>query len=152
MKYKYYVYQAQLGDEIVYIGKGVGDRYKHLKSGTSHVYEANEAYFLGKDFTVSILEHYETSEEAFGREMELISKIQPKWNVVMIRNTERAGYFGVHFEKYATNQWRCRFKYAGVQISNGYYPTEFDAAKAHDAYVLENGLSRALNFPTKTEK
>ena len=43
---KYYVYKATgLNNEILYIGKGSGDRYKHCNSGISSNFELNKYYF-----------------------------------------------------------------------------------------------------------
>ena len=39
---KYYVYHAYgLNGELLYVGKGSGDRYKHCNSGVSHCFELN---------------------------------------------------------------------------------------------------------------
>lgn len=43
---KYYVYHAYgLNGELLYVGKGSGDRYKHCNSGVSHCFELNRYFF-----------------------------------------------------------------------------------------------------------
>ena len=42
---KYYVYKVTVEDEIIYVGKGKGDRYKHATSGKSHNFKLNKFYF-----------------------------------------------------------------------------------------------------------
>jgi group I intron endonuclease len=57
-------------------------------------------------------------------------------------------YYGVSFKssRPSNKKWRCSFK-AGKRIEVGYYYAEIEAAHAHDAYVIEHGLERPLNFP-----
>ena len=42
-----YVYFVLKGEEVVYIGKGVGRRYEHTDSGVSNNYELNRDHFDG---------------------------------------------------------------------------------------------------------
>ena len=39
----------------LYVGEGKPDRYKHITSGVSHVYEANKWHFSGKHISVSVI-------------------------------------------------------------------------------------------------
>ena len=145
---KHYIYQATKDGEVVYIGKGVGNRVNHLKSGRSHVYHANECYFLGVPFNVEIVEYFDSRLGALSKEAELIFQIKPIWNIDR-RNVsvERVGYNGVHYDTGNKKAWRCRFKCNGIQISNGNYETEIEAAIAYDEYVKEHNLNKPLNFP-----
>jgi len=143
---KYYVYVAIKEDEVVYVGKGTGSRYKHLISGKSHVYEANECFFMGINFTTKIIASFDTSEEALSFESKMIKDINPTWNSTRSRDVIREGFLGVHFEPNSKKPWRCRFKYKGKQYSCGSYETEIDAAKAHDLYVKTNNIIRPINF------
>lgn len=80
---KYYVYQATgINGELLYIGKGKGDRYKHCNSGISHCYGLNEYHFKhGRSaINTSILAYFETELEALHYEKECIQKLKPKLN------------------------------------------------------------------------
>lgn len=47
---EYYVYGWFYKNQLVYVGMGKGDRYKHGNSGTSNCYELNQIHFTeGKD-------------------------------------------------------------------------------------------------------
>lgn len=59
---------------------------------------------------------------------------------------KRCKYPGVTWDK-AGQKWRVRVPHAGKRVSVGLYPTEKQAAEAHDAYVREHKLSRQLHFP-----
>lgn len=76
----YYVYVARVDGKIVYVGKGSGDRYKHLTSGYSHVKEANEAKKKGHSIIVTIEEKYDDEWECLEAERLLIKVIRPLWN------------------------------------------------------------------------
>jgi len=43
----YFIYCAKLGEDVVYIGRGNKDRYKHVNSGASCSRELNRLYFNG---------------------------------------------------------------------------------------------------------
>ena len=80
---KYYVYQAVgLNNEILYIGKGSGDRYKHCNSGVSHCFELNRYFFeYGADsIHVEIEKYFETNEDALSYEDEMIITQNPLFN------------------------------------------------------------------------
>ena len=49
----YYVYTGYSDGELVYIGRGSGNRKLHLNSGVSHVHKANKLHFLGKQIEIS---------------------------------------------------------------------------------------------------
>lgn len=76
----YYVYRAVFEGDIVYIGMGQGDRYKHLNSGTSHLYSANKAHFDGKCIQVEFIKEGLSKDDAAALEMQEIKEYQPSWN------------------------------------------------------------------------
>ena len=83
---EYYVYQVTLGDEVVYIGKGKGERYNHVLSGKSHNYNLNKLYFehllLGADLpVVDLVGHFYNSEDALKYETYLIRDLLPTYNI-----------------------------------------------------------------------
>ena len=76
---KYYVYKATgLNNEILYIGKGGGDRYKHCNSGISHCFELNRYFFeYGTDsIHVEIEKYFETNEDALNNLINDIKMVQ----------------------------------------------------------------------------
>ena len=80
------VYAGYYEGTCVYVGEGKPDRYKHLTSGVSHVYEANYYHHTGKVVDVKVLMSELTKDEAILRESELITTLKPLWN--------KACYFG----------------------------------------------------------
>lgn len=143
----YYIYTATLDGVIVYVGKGQGNRYKHLQSGRSHVYKANESHFLKVEFQVDILEVFNNAEDAKKNEMALIYQLKPSWNEVGV-SSGGYKYIGVNFSNKAkVKKWRVRFCYKGKEIRNGYYLTELEAAVAYDKFIIENNIDKPLNFP-----
>lgn len=85
----WYVYIAKYEDKVVYIGKGKGERYKHLNSGISSCYDANKVHFDGGLIEVSLECCFNSSEEALAHERLLINQMEPMWNVTF-SNTEAA--------------------------------------------------------------
>ena len=59
-----YVYVAKVDGEIKYVGRGKGDRLKHVDSGISHVYELNRDHFLGRCIEVGVMVNGLSLEEA----------------------------------------------------------------------------------------
>jgi hypothetical protein len=70
----YYVYLVFVDDDLRYIGKGKGDRYKHAISGASSVAELNRDFFNGCHIEVRLLlGGYDLSEkEALKQEMDAL--------------------------------------------------------------------------------
>ena len=86
-KNKYYVYQVIVGVEVVYFGKGQGERYRHSTSGKSHNYNLNLAWFehvlLGYNAPiVEIIKRFNLEEDALDYEMDKIITHLPKFNIV----------------------------------------------------------------------
>lgn len=83
---EYYVYQVSISDEVVYVGKGKGSRYKHATSGKSHNFKLNKYYFehllLGKEQPrVDIVAWFEEEYQALKYEKFLISDLLPECNI-----------------------------------------------------------------------
>lgn len=68
----YYVYEVTVDSEIRYVGKGSGDRYKHVVSGSSSVPMLNRDFFDGKNIEVFIVAEGLTEESANKIEMDYI--------------------------------------------------------------------------------
>lgn len=86
MSEQYYVYEVKIGDEVVYVGKGRGDRYLHATSGKSHNFKLNKFYFehllLSKPLpVVEIVEYFPTEIKALRHEKFLISEYLPECNI-----------------------------------------------------------------------
>lgn len=77
-----YVYIAKHGDEVVYVGKGSGERYKHCTSGRSSSYYLNKLHFDGADVVVEIHKDRLTEEEADLLEKSMIASLSPKGNTL----------------------------------------------------------------------
>ena len=86
---EYYVYAWFVGDELVYIGKGKGDRWKHGNSGTSSCFGLNELFFSDKRDLLNhkILDCNLTEKDAFRIETELILKHKPRLNSKVLNNS-----------------------------------------------------------------
>lgn len=79
---KNYVYFAKHGDEIVYIGQGNKDRWKHCNSGKSHCYGLNALHFQGSTVCVEIFKDGMSKQEALKLERRLICQHRPQLNTV----------------------------------------------------------------------
>ena len=86
MNKEYYVYAVYgLHGELLYIGYGKGDRYKHCNSGMSSNKGLNRYYFNhgeGDCIRVEIIYEYLSKKEASGIEMNLIKQLKPICNIV----------------------------------------------------------------------
>lgn len=81
MKSNYIVYAAfDSHGNCLYVGEGKPDRYKHITSGVSHVYEANEWHFKNKFIEVKILHKDLIKEQAIELERLEIVNLHPSWN------------------------------------------------------------------------
>ena len=72
----YYVYEVCVDGEIRYVGKGSGDRYKHVVSGSSSVPLLNKDFFEGKSIEVFIVADNLTEDSASKIEMDYIGSYQ----------------------------------------------------------------------------
>jgi len=78
----YYIYGVKFNNEIIYIGKGIGKRYLHVKSGSSHNRELNRIYFCNENSAevFLILGGIKDSEQVDRLEKEFIIEFNPKYN------------------------------------------------------------------------
>lgn len=76
-----YIARKNNGD-VKYIGEGLPERYKHVNSGTSHVYELNHEHFLGSPMEIEIYNENLTKSEALTIERFLLNKYKKcgLWN------------------------------------------------------------------------
>ena len=86
MEDKYYVYKVYVRGEVIYVGKGLGSRSKHVLSGKSHNVKLNEYYFrhklLGDECpVVKKVKFFEDEAEALSYETYLIKDLLPDCNV-----------------------------------------------------------------------
>jgi len=87
MNNEYIVYAAFDSEgNCLYVGEGKPDRYKHITSGVSHVYEANKWHFRNMLVVVEILHNGLTKKEAVALEKVEITKRKPAWNKVQTVN------------------------------------------------------------------
>lgn len=81
MKNNHIVYAAFDGKgNCLYVGEGKPDRYKHITSGVSHVYEANKWHFTNKVIVVKILHKGLSKPQALEKEKLEINNLHPAWN------------------------------------------------------------------------
>lgn len=84
----YYVYFVYHKNEIVYIGKGNGNRYKHVTSGKSHVSGLNNLHFAGEDLKVEFYLEDADENVALNVETDCIKKFKPKFNTAKNKQLE----------------------------------------------------------------
>lgn len=81
---KFYVYAAYgVNSELLYIGKGSGNRYKHCLSGASNCSDINRYFFQngeGGCITVDILKYFPNNKEALDYEVSKIVELNPLFN------------------------------------------------------------------------
>ena len=154
----YYVYIVVAGGSVVYIGKGTGLRFMHVNSGTSHLLEANRAFFSGTSLYVRKLKNFNTEVEALEYEMLMIRTLKPAWNGTGTTNPLKSGdltarsersyseFAGVGKSNSSKNPWRAFVRVSGNKVHIGNYKTEMEAAESRDEYVIQNNLAQPLNF------
>ena len=81
---EHYVYVAYGKDgDVLYVGKGIGDRYKHCDSGISSNYLLNRHHFNSSyngGMIVDIVKTFDNDTDALIYEKELIFKLDPLYN------------------------------------------------------------------------
>lgn len=109
------VYAAHdVNGNCLYIGEGQPYRYKHITSGTSHIYEANRLHFAGVRIIVEVLHTGLTKKESERIESELIKEMKPLWNKGV-----REGYsISVNKKKYCMDRFKRCFKTRGIPRSD----------------------------------
>jgi hypothetical protein len=79
----FYVYAVRYKENIVYIGKGVGNRIEHVNSGISHCYQLNKLHFLGETVETELLSENLTEKQALAIEEMLINIQYPEYNITL---------------------------------------------------------------------
>lgn len=83
-KNKFYIYKVYHNEEIIYVGKGQGNRYQHVLSGASHNKHLNKLYYEclreSTSFPEVILEYCDSEEESVDKEHHLIYTLKPRYN------------------------------------------------------------------------
>lgn len=93
METSYYVYVAKVGDEVVYVGSGKGDRYKHVTSGRSHSGGLNFINRQGIFPDVEVVVTGLTKVGSRTHEQDLIDTHKPAFNKgVAASNSTREDY------------------------------------------------------------
>lgn len=148
----YYVYVVRIDNEVVYVGKGSGDRSDHINSGTSSNYEANKSHFSGIVADVERITTGLTEPDAFELETHLIKEISPKWNGAFGTGRDyktensTSEYLGVSFIKNKpVNPYRAWYRTQTNKKHIGYFQSALEAANARDAYITEHNLPGTLN-------
>lgn len=106
MKEDYIVYAAF--DEkgvCLYVGEGKPERYKHVTSGVSYVYEANLWHFKNKTVIVDILHSGISKQKAVELERYEIGARNPAWNKATTNKV-----FGTKIESFAIDRFRDYYK------------------------------------------
>lgn len=131
MENNHIVYAAFDKDGIcLYVGEGKEDRWKHIISGTSHVYEANKWHFLGRKVEVNILAEGLLKVEAEELEKQKILELKPAWN-----KAEYGSITPMNMSLYATKKFKEICKLIGGR---------FSANKERDLQLVKD-LCKVLN-------
>lgn len=67
-------------------------------------------------------------------------------NTRRLNTRNKSGYRGVSYDR-KRKKWQAHIKANGVNHALGRYETAEDAARAYDAFIIENGTAHPLNFP-----
>lgn len=127
---KYYVYAAYgLDGELLYVGKGSGERYKHCNSGTSSNKNLNRYYFNngeGDCITTKVVKYFHTDEEALQYEKHLIETEKPMFNneverlsikeMTQLKKLESGRK--VNFRQLAENYYEAKIRLKGCEDSS----------------------------------
>lgn len=110
----YIVYVAyDVSGTCLYVGEGKPDRWRHIISGTSHVYEANRWHFKNKNPVVKVLHEGLTKEDSRRIEYELIQELKPLWN-----KAHGNGAMLSQFTTFAVEKFREFMKKSGKRRQN----------------------------------
>ena len=142
MSKKYYVYCAYgVNNEILYIGKGSGNRWEHCNSGTSNNKQLNRYYFAnGEDesMTVNIVKYFNNESEALKYESKLIKQHKPLFNTVGCHRLRK--FLGASKDKIAikVTQYENLAKYANDgMLPNGFTDYDVNVSKC---LVMKDGV------------
>lgn len=125
---EYYVYCAYgLNDELLYVGKGTKERWKHCISGASHNKWLNKYFFLnGEDgsIRVEIVERFDTLEQSLLAEEEAIKLLNPLYNTT-------------HTNKTKETKMRLGMKVNKMSVFREYY---------YSYLAIESGISDEVSY------
>lgn len=172
---KFYVYLASIDGDVKYVGKGKDTRFQHVNSGISSCYMANKAHFEGKFIDVDFYKFFELEEDALLFEKEVITAIQPPWNIIFNDQNAAKRRLLSKEKKVPQKQDRATSQYLGVskllkpyggkrspekyyrawcrvgkdtKKHIGCYITEIEAALARDEFIRQHNITnQPLNFP-----
>lgn len=127
---RFYVYHAYgVSGELLYVGKGSGERYKHCSSGVSSKKNLNRYYFQngeGECITTSIVEYFDTEVEALCYEKYSIELNRPTFNSEVDKYLKEdlspiqrleLGY-KVNFRQLAENYYEAKIRLKGCEDSS----------------------------------
>lgn len=149
----YYVYQVKLDGEVVYIGKGKGDRWKHPTSGKSHVLAFNEMYFKGESDRLVVEKIYNDLDEDAScyYESDCISRYRPKFNTH--GKKERKDWIGKLFtkqeQKGKTKEQLLTLALEGLKEQCTFFRGDMDLTKES---LLDAAISKAEMSLTQQKK
>lgn len=87
----YLIYEVLYKGKVVYIGSGLPDRPKHVKSGKSHNINLNQLFFTDPDnVVISILRENLSQEESLEMEKDYIQAYEPEFNIVHTKKHKQA--------------------------------------------------------------
>lgn len=132
------VYVAyDLNGLCMYVGEGKPDRWKHLESGVSHVYEANRWHFNNKKLKIEIIAEGLSKKDALALEAEKIKELYPAWN-----KCEYGTMTLMLMTKYALGQYK---QFIRENIRNGRLTTRRDKMRG-----IIKDLCKVLNRDGET--
>ena len=97
LTYIVYIVVDTLSKELVYVGSGLSNRYKHTYSGTSHNKELNRLYFAGAPVQTMIFKDELSKKDSLQLEKELIKFFNPFANMV---GKESVEFYSSSYEKF----------------------------------------------------
>lgn len=121
----HYVYAAYgVSNELLYIGKGKGDRWKHCASGISSSRDLNRYYFSngeGNCIKVKILQRFSNDSRASSKELELIKQYSPPFNLsgARITNIKMMDEIKEHY-KLVNKYLECSRTEKGSKMTSGW--------------------------------
>lgn len=122
---KFYVYAAYgINNELLYIGKGKGNRWKHCASGISSSRDLNRYYFSngeGECIKVKILQRFNNDSTASSKELELIKQYSPPFNLsgARVTNIKMMDEIKEHY-KLVSNYLECSRTEKGCKMTRGW--------------------------------
>lgn len=155
---KYYVYAAFISGECVYIGHGIGPRWRHCVNGNSHSKKLNAAvnkfYDSGENPVLpKVLIDGISENLSVGIEARLISKFLPNFNKVKPKTSKQLKQADKHgpYTKTVKKYFIERRNAAGgakafYKLVHGVEPTENESMAFNNKILRSNYNMRFLGF------